>query len=153
MSSLVFEVLDAHVIHGRADHIAVSDASGEMTYAQLLHQSACIAGGLGHMGVEAGTSVLIDVEPGRHLVVCVLALARIGALPAADAEFAISGTPPTLKAPDTEVDWDLLDKAGRTEPAQAPESDPAGYESALRDSYGEIIDVLERGGTVTVPAV
>lgn len=148
MTSLAFRVLDAHVIHGRADNIAVSDDRGDMSYAQLLHESACIAAGLNHMGIEAGTAVVVDLEPGRHRVTTALAIARIGALPASAAEFTISGRPPTLKAPDTEVAWDVLDKAGRTEPAQAPESDEDGYEAALRGAFGDIIDVLASGGTI-----
>lgn len=147
--SLVFRVLDAQVINGLADEIAVSDEQGTRSYAQLLHESACIASGLNHMGIEAGTSVVIDLAPGRHLVTTVLALARLGALPADSGDFTIQGTPPTLRTPDTEVVWDLLDKAGRTEPAVAPISDADGYEASLREAYGEIFDALERGNTIS----
>lgn len=151
MASLVFRVLDAHVIHGRADETAVRDTAGTMSYAQLLHESACIAAGLHHMGVDAGTAVAIDVGAGRHHVTAVLALARLGAVPAPQsqtAEFKLVGTPPVLQAPDTEVVWELLDKAGRTEPAAAPERDPDGYEQVLREVYGELLTTLEAGGTV-----
>ena len=149
MPSLIFRVLDAHVIHGLADAPAVRDEHGTRSYAQLLHESACIAGGLKHMGVEPGTQVVIDLDPGRHLVTTVLAIARLGALPAGGGDFTIAGSPPVLWAPGTEVTWDLLDKAGRTEPAVAPVTDAEGYEAALRQAYGEIFDVLEGGGTVS----
>lgn len=147
--SLIFRVLDSQVINGLADDIAVRDEQGTRSYAQLLHESACIAAGLNHMGIEAGTLVVVDLVPGRHLVTTVLALARLGALPSDVGDFTIQGTPPTLRTPDTEVVWDLLDKAGRTDPAAAPITDPDGYEQHLREAYAEIFDALERGETIS----
>lgn len=148
MTSLVFRVLDAQVVHGRADEIAVSDERGTTSYAQLLHESACIGAGLHHMGIEAGTFVTVDLPPGRDLVVTVLALARIGAIPSDAADFRLAGTPPVLHAPVTEVTWDVLDKAGRVDPHPAPEADPDGYEELMRAAYGEILATLEAGGTI-----
>jgi len=150
MTSLVFRVLDRQVVSGLADDLAISDDRGTMSYAQLLHESACIAAGLHHMGVDAGTHVVLEGLHGRDLVVAVLALARIGGLPAATGDFRVVGVPPVLHAPDTEVTWDVLDKAGRTDPATAPERDPEGYEEALRTAYGTIVETLENGGTITV---
>ncbi|KAA1376529.1 AMP-binding protein [Aeromicrobium fastidiosum] len=149
MTSLVFRILDWHVVSGLADDLAVSDARGTVSYAQLLHESACIAAGLRHMGVEPGTPVVLDGLHGRDLVTSVLACARIGAVPADTAAFRLAGTPPVLHAPSTEVTWDVLDKAGRTEPAAAPEHDDEGYEEHLRTTYKDIIETLERGGTIT----
>ncbi|MET0928984.1 MAG: AMP-binding protein [Aeromicrobium sp.] len=149
MTSLVFRVLDYQVVSGLADDDAIADARGTVSYAQLLHESACIGAGLHHMGIEPGTPVVLDDLHGRDLVIAVLACARIGALPAQTGDFRLSGTPPVLHAPDTEVTWDLLDKAGRTEPATAPEHDPEGYETVLRAGYDEIFSTLERGGTIT----
>jgi acyl-CoA synthetase (AMP-forming)/AMP-acid ligase II len=148
MTSLVFRTLDYQVISGFADHDAVSDARGTMSYAQLLHESACIGAGLHHMGIDPGTTIVLDDLHGRDLVVAVLAAARIGAVPAETADFRLVGTPPVLHAPATEVTWDLLDKAGRTEPATAPEHDPADYEAIMRDTYGPIFTTLESGGTI-----
>lgn len=150
MTSLIFRVLDAHVIGGRADDAAVRDSRGSVSYAQLLHESACIAAGLHHMGIEDGTQIVLDLGPGRELVTAVLACARIGAVPAQTADFVLAGTPPTLRTPSTEVAWDLLDQAGRTEPASAPAEDPDGYEMALRAAHGQLIVTLEAGGTVDV---
>jgi hypothetical protein len=149
MTSLVFRALDLQVISGLADDLAVSDARGTVSYAQLLHESACIGAGLHHMGIEPGTSVVLDDLHGRELVVAVLACARIGALPAATADFRLAGAPPVLQAPGTQVTWDLLDKAGRTDPAVAPDRDPEGYEDAMRAAHGDIFETLERGGTIT----
>lgn len=149
MDSLIFRVLDAQMIHGLADAPALRDDEGTRSYAQLLHESACIAAGLNHMGIESGTQVVIDLAPGRHLVTTVLAIARLGAVPADRAEFTIAGSPPTLLTSVTEVTWDVLDKAGRAEPAVAPVTDVEGYEESLRQAYGDIFDALERGDTVS----
>lgn len=149
MTSLVFRALDYQVVSGLADDIAIADARGTVSYAQLLHESACIAAGLHHMGIEPGTAIVLDDLRGRDLVISVLACARIGALPSGTGDFRLAGTPPVLRAPATEVTWDLLDKAGRTEPATAPEHDPEGYETALRAGYDEIFSTLERGGTIS----
>ncbi|WP_194839836.1 MULTISPECIES: AMP-binding protein [Aeromicrobium] len=148
MTSLVFRILDAHVIHGRADEIAISDERGTTSYAELLHESASIGAGLHHMGIEAGTFVTVDLPPGRDLVVTVLAMARIGAIPADSADFRLVGTPPVLHAPATEVAWDLLVKAGRVEPHPAPADDPDGYEELMRAAFGDILEVLEAGRTI-----
>ncbi|MCD9198466.1 AMP-binding protein [Aeromicrobium wangtongii] len=150
-NSLVFRTLDRQVISGLADDIAVSDARGTMSYAQLLHESACIAAGLHHMGIEAGTFVVLDNLHGRDLVVSVLACARITAVPSATGDFRLVGTPPVLHAPDTQVTWDVLDKAGRTEPAVAPVEDPDGYEEMLLAAHGDIFQVLLAGGAITHP--
>lgn len=149
MTSLVFRVLDHHVISGLADNLAIADARGTMSYAQLLHESACIAAGLHHMGIDAGSSVVLDDLHGRDLVISVLACARIGALPGTTGDFRLVGSPPVLHAPGTEVTWDVLDKAGRTEPHTAPEQDPDGYEQALRAAHPDVITTLEQGGTIT----
>ncbi|NRQ50270.1 AMP-binding protein [Aeromicrobium stalagmiti] len=149
MTSLVFRILDTHVIHGLADDIAIRDELGTKSYAQLLHESACIGAGLHHMGVEAGTHVKVDLPPGRDLVIAVLALARIGGLPSETGDFRLVGTPPVLHAPDTEVTWDVLDKAGRAEPHPAPESDPDAYEDRLRGAYPDIITQLEAGEAIS----
>jgi hypothetical protein len=149
MTSLVFRLLDRQVVAGLADDIAVADARGSVSYAQLLHESACIAAGLHHMGVDAGTLIVLEELHGRDLVTSVLACARIGAVPAETGSFRLVGSPPVLHAPDTEVTWDVLDKAGRTEPHTAPEHDPEGYENHLRTAYSHIIETLERGGTIT----
>ena len=149
MTSLVFRLLDRQVVSGLADEIAVADARGTVSYAQLLHESACIAAGLRHMGVEPGTPIVLDGLQGRDLVTSVLACARIGAVPADRADFRLAGAPPVLHAPNTEVTWDTLDKAGRTDPHTAPEHDPEGYEQALRAAYPDVIDTLEQGGTIS----
>lgn len=149
MTSLVFRVLDTHVIGGLADNIAIEDGRGTMSYAQLLHESASIAGALTHVGVEQGSRIVIELPSGRDRVVAVLACARIGAVPADEGDFRIFGTPPVLHTPTTEVKWSLLVQAGRTEPAGAPDMDADGYEELLLATHGDIFATLAAGGTIS----
>jgi non-ribosomal peptide synthetase component F len=149
MTSLIFRVLDDHVIHGLADNLAIQDDRGTMSYAELLHESASVAGALTNVGIGPGTGVLIDLERGREHVVAVLACARIGAVPRESADFRLAGMPPVLHLPDTEVPWDLLIQAGRIDPAPAPPDDPEGYEALMCEAYPDIFSALEAGKTIT----
>lgn len=148
MTSLIFRVLDAHVIDGLADDPAIADDRGPMSYAELLHESASIAGALLNLGLGTQTPVQIDLPAGRERAVMVLACARIGAVPQDAAEHRLAGDPPILHTPDTEVPWDLLIRAGRVDPAAAPDRDPDGYEQLMRETYGDIFPILEAGGTI-----
>lgn len=152
MASLIYRVLDAHVIHGLADNLAIQDERGSMSYAELLHESASVAGAFTSIGMVEGTGVHVDVPHGRELVVAVLALARLGAVPADDAELRLVGLPPVLHTSDTEVTWDLLIHAGRTDPASAPPTDPEGYEALIREAYPGIFQALEAGESIRYPA-
>ncbi len=149
MASLIYRVLDAHVIHGLADNLAIEDQRGTMSYAELLHESASIAGAFTSVGIAPGTGLQIDVAHGRELVVAVLACARIGVLPSPAADIRLAGVPPVLHLPDTEVPWHLLIQAGRTDPEPAPPEDPEGYESRMREAYPDIFSALESGETIT----
>lgn len=149
MSSLIFRALDTQVISGLADDPALSDDRGPMSYAELLHESASIAGALVNLGVGTGTPVHIDLRTNRERAVAVLACARVGAVPQDLAEHRLTGDPPVLHTPDTEVPWNLLVRAGRVDPAPAPDADPEGYEQLMRQAYGDIFTALEAGGTIT----
>ena len=149
MTSLVFRVLDHHVVHGLADELAIQDERGMMSYAELLHESASVAGAFTNVGIGPGAGVRIDLAHGRELVVAVLACTRLGAVPRETAEFRLAGMPPVLHTPDTEVPWQLLIKAGRIDPAPAPADDPEGYEALMRAAYPDIFSALEAGRTIT----
>lgn len=148
MTSLIFRVLDEHVIRGLADNLAIQDARGTMSYAELLHESASIAGAFSNLGIEAGTPVRLDVPEGREHVVAVLACARLGAVPQETAEFRLTGLPPVLHTTDTEVPWDLLIHAGRIEPAPAPHDDAEGYAQLMQAAYPDLFSTLAEGGTI-----
>ena len=148
MTSLIFRVLDEHVIHGLADNLAIEDERGTMSYAELLHESASVAGAFTNVGIGPGTGVQIDLAHGRELVVAVLACTRIAAVPQASAGFRLAGMPPVLHLPDTEVPWDLLIQAGRLDPAPAPSEDPEGYAELMQATYAELFATLEAGETI-----
>ena len=148
MASLVFRALDRHVVGGLADHPAIADERGSLSYAQLLHESACVAGAIGHLGVVGGTPVSIELPHSRELVIAVLACARLGAVPHATGLYVFGGTPPQFRTPDSEVEWTVLMRAGRAEPAPAPDRDADGYEDLLRAEHGELIDALIAGRTI-----
>lgn len=148
MTSLIFRVLDEHVIHGLADNLALQDARGQMSYAELLHESASVAGAFSNLGIEAGTPMRIEVPQGREHIVAVLACARLGAVPQETADFRLVGMPPVLHTVDTEVPWDLLIHAGRIEPAPAPHDDPEGYAALMQAAYADLFATLAEGSTL-----
>lgn len=148
--SLVFRVLEMNVIQGRADDIALTDTTGSMTYAHLLHDSASIAGALLQLGVSVGTEVTVDLPPGRHRVVAVLACARLGAEIGDDGTLRLSGDPAMLHTPDTEVPWGVLLRAGRTDPLGAPDADPDSYAPRLTADHETIFGPLLAGGVVVI---
>ena len=148
MTSLIFRTLDAHVVGGLADHPAVEDERGPMSYAQLLHESASLAGAMREVGVSQGTDVVIDLPGGRDRVTVVLACARLGAVPQVTAVHGFRGTPPVLRTPTTEIPWAVLIRAGRLDPAVAPDQDAEGYEVLLRELYDDIFATLLEGGTL-----
>ncbi len=149
MTSLIFRALDQHVVGGLADHPAIEDSRGPMSFAQLLHESAAVAGAFRHLGVATGTPIALDLADGRERVIAVLACARLGAVPSPDAAgFRLTGAPPIFSTPEIETTWDLLIRAGRNEPAPAPDRDPDGYELLLLSDYGDVFTALTAGRTI-----
>jgi acyl-coenzyme A synthetase/AMP-(fatty) acid ligase len=149
MTSLVFRALDQHVVGGLADNPAIEDERGAMSFAQLLHESASVAGAINQLGVTTGTTIALDLPDGRERVIAVLACARLGAVPdAAAIEFRLTGEPPAFHTTDSEVSWDLLIRAGRNDPAPAPDKDPDGYEQVLLEAYGDVFGPLTAGRAI-----
>jgi propionyl-CoA synthetase len=75
-----FDALDAHVIAGGADQVALTGSGQSWTYARLLEEVAAFGGVLRHCGVVTGDRIVIAlpaVVP--EAVVAVLACARVGA--------------------------------------------------------------------------
>ena len=146
MTTLVFRALDRHVVGGLADNNAVEDDRGPLSYAQLLHESACVAGAMSHLGVVSGTEVAIGISRGRNLVIAVLACARLGAVPGDLAAYRFAGE--VFHTPETEIPWDLLMRAGRSEPAPAPDHDPEGYEDLMTAGFPDIFAPLLAGESI-----
>ncbi len=84
--NVCFNALDRHVIHGRADQVALiydSPMTGTQrrwTYAELLDQVARFAGVLRDLGVRQGDRVVIYLPMIPEAVISMLACARIGAV-------------------------------------------------------------------------
>ena len=74
-----FDALDAHVVGGAADHVALTGAGESWTYARLLEEVAAFGGVLRHCGVVPGDRVVLALPAVPEAVVAVLACARIGA--------------------------------------------------------------------------
>lgn len=147
VDSLAFRLLDAHVVAGRADEPAWLGDGGSLTYAQLLHESAAIAGGLKHLGVRTGDVVALELE-GRDRVVALLALVRLAAVPGPDGSVGIvgsSGAPVVVRLPDDEVAWNVVRDLGRGDPAAALRTDPDGYEVRVAPEHADVIEPLLRG--------
>jgi hypothetical protein len=147
--SIAFRALDLNVISGRADETALSTGTGTLSYAQLLHESASLAGGLRELGLRAGAPVHLDV-PDRHVwVVSVLAVVRLGAEPDAEASFTITGDPAVIGVGGEEYEYDLVLRAGRVDPAAAAVHDEGDYGDRMERRYGDVLATLVHGGTLT----
>ncbi len=106
MAPTCFDALDAHVVEGAADRIALRGAGQSWTYARLLEEVAAFGGVLRHCGVVAGDRVVIALPAVPEAVVAVLACARIGATHALadDAEKALAEPAKVLVTASSEQD-------------------------------------------------
>jgi len=123
-----FNALDRHVVHGRADTVAVA-GERPTSYARLLEEVAAFGGVLRAFGAGLGDHVVLRLPPGRDALVALLAGWRIGAVlvleEPADGTVRV-GEPPAVLRRDVgpgeqELDWEVLLRAGRTDPAPSAE--------------------------------
>lgn len=124
-----FNALDRHVVHGRADDLAVV-ADRDYSYARLLTEVAALAGALRAFDLSLGHEVLVSGLPPLEHVLATLACARLGLVvhdtaPPAPAMALLGTLPPgpVGEAPVITADasgdltWDTAMTAGRTDPA------------------------------------
>ncbi len=153
-TNVSYALLDTAVISGRGEEPAL----GSMTHARLLEEVAALAGVLVHLGVGVGTPVVIDLDGDVDAVVAALATARIGGVvsteerPDARVVIASVGTRHAadgrvrllrgdhVEEPDLE--WSVMLRAGRTDPAACEVLDPGAAYTAER-TVAEQIAVLD----------
>lgn len=150
--SLAFRLLDHHVVTGRADEPAVLSPSGTLTYATLLHDSACLAAGLTHVGLPSGGSATLVEAPATIHVVSLLACVRLGVLTVPDADVRLGGEPARVVGPDIDEDWHVVLRAGRVDPAPAPAVDPDDYAERMLAEHPAILGALLEGRYFTPQA-
>ncbi|MFL6091127.1 MAG: AMP-binding protein [Aeromicrobium sp.] len=150
MTALGFELLDLHVVRGKADALACADESGALTFAQLLDRVASVAGGLSVLGVGIGHPVHIDLPRGNSQVVAVCAVIRLGAIPSAagDVRIAEVDGAEVVQVRGETVEFAVLERAGRSEPAPALRVDPDGYSEAVGVMFADIVEPLLSGSPV-----
>ncbi len=147
MASLGFDLLDRHVVAGRADATAV----GTLTYARLLERSAAVAAGLRVLGVQPGDEVAVRLD-GEDRVVVVAACIRLGALPGDAGAHVVSlddGTA-TVTVGDEVHPLDLVRRAGSGDPATALADDAPGYRDQVLGRVGDVVTPLLAGDAVRV---
>lgn len=151
MTSLGFELVDRHIVRGHADDLACADETGSLTFARLLDRVAAFAGGLRVLGVEAGHAVGVDLPMGSSRVVAVCAVIRLGAIPAAegdDVQISVVDGEAVVHVRGEVVEFDLVERGGRSDPAPALRTDPDGYSAAVGDMFADIVEPLLSGSPV-----
>ena len=144
--SLGFDLLDVHVVHGRADEPAVV---GSHTFARLLERAAAIAAGLGVIGVGVGTPVRVELE-GVVRVEVVCACIRLGALPGTegDARVVLDDGEPWVHVGAESHPLDLVRRAGSSDPAMALADDAEGYRERVLALVPDVVEPLLAGRPV-----
>jgi acyl-coenzyme A synthetase/AMP-(fatty) acid ligase len=149
-TALSFELLDRHVVAGRSDDVACSDASGSLTFARLLERSSALAGGFRVLGIGPGVGIHLDLPVGNERVVVACAVIRLGALPMPEAAariLSIDGVE-RIRINDDEIELALVERAGRSDPQPAPQTDPPGYAEVVGRELGDIVGPLLSGSPV-----
>ncbi len=155
-----YALLDAPVIAGRGEDTAVSTEARTWSHARLLEEVAALGGVLRHLGVGVGVPCVVDLDDDLDAIVAALATARVGGVittlddPAAPAVVVSAGSPVSrdgrvrlVRAPggtvdEPDLDWVVMIRAGRTDPAACEVLVP-GSSYSLERNVGEQIAVLE----------
>jgi hypothetical protein len=150
VTNVSFALLDAAVIAGRGEDPVV----GSRTHARLLEEVAAIGGVLRHLGVTLGAPVVIDLADDEDAVVTALATARIGGVvtgvdsPDAPVVVVSSGSSVSGEGrvrlvrgeavTEPDLDWDVMLRAGRTDPAAVEVLDPGAAYSPERSVADQV---------------
>jgi acyl-CoA synthetase (AMP-forming)/AMP-acid ligase II len=152
-TNVSFALLDAAVIAGRGEEPVVD----RMTHARLLEEVAALGGVLHHLGVETAVPVVIELESGLDAVIAALATARLGGvvctvdqvaapvvIVSAGSELTADGRLRLVRGDNVQepdLEWDVMIRAGRTDPAACTVLEPDSPYSPER-SVAEEIAVL-----------
>ena len=153
------------MVRGRADDVALA-SERPTTYARLLEEVAAFGGVLRAFGVQPGETVTSGLT-GRDGLLVLLACLRVGATLVVDDSTCVAmpgGAAVRRDAQGDELDWDVVLRAGRTDPApcaEVPAGAPALVVDGRRISTEELLTVrvgrpydalatLLAGGTVTL---
>src|SRR4051794_40226792 len=150
ITNVSFALLDAAIIAGHGEDRVL----GTDTHARLLEEVAALGGVLRHLGAGPGIPVVVDLVDDADAVLAALAIARIGGIVTTlddpDAPVVLVGPGSTISgegrtrlvrgAPVTEPDleWELMLRAGRTDPAATEVLDPGAAYSPERSVAGQI---------------
>jgi hypothetical protein len=153
-TNVSFALLDAAVVGGRGEDPVVV---GGMTHARMLEEVAAVGGVLRHLGVVPGVPVVVDLEPDLEAVVAALSTARLGGVvtttddPAAPvlvvssrSTLAAQGRTRLVRGEEVaepDLEWNLMLRAGRTDPAACERLEPESAYSPTR-SVAEQIELL-----------
>lgn len=162
MSNVSWDLLDAPVIGGRGEEPVV-DGARTWTHARLLEEVAALGGLLRHLGVGVGVPVVValDEEHALEAVAAALATARIGGVVRTDddgsAPVVVVSSGSTVPAgegrerlvraragesvAEPDLDWSVMLRAGRTDPAACEVLEPGAAYSPTR-SVAEQREVL-----------
>jgi hypothetical protein len=145
--NLCFNALDRHVVHGRADDVALA-GDKPRSYARLLEDVAAFGGVFRAFGVVPGDRVSSGLTGTDGLVVLLAAL-RVGAVLVLDATEAVTmpgGGVVRRNPTGGELDWDVVMRAGRTDPAPCAEV-PVTAAALVLDGRTVTTGDLLAGGT------
>jgi hypothetical protein len=129
-----------------------------MSHARLLEEVAALGGVLRHLGAGPGVPVVVDLPDPKDAVVTALAVARIGGVvtrvDAPEAPVAVVSSGSSVSGSDRvrlvrgesvtepDLDWQVMIRAGRTDPAACEVLDPRAAYSPER-SVADQIALLE----------
>lgn len=125
--NLCFNALDRHVVHGRAETVALVAGDVRLDFATLVERAASLGGALRSLGVGRGVPVSVELPPGVERLLVLLAVLRLGAV-------YVEGSAPGVE-PHLAVDPDLVQPA-----TKAGRNDPAGCEPLPPDATALVVD-------------
>ena len=163
ISNVSWDLLDAAVIGGRGEEPVVEGGARTWTHARLLEEVGALGGLLHHLGIGVGVPVVValDEEHAVEAVAAALATARIGGVvcteddgsapvvvvssgstvPAGEGRERLVRARPGESVAEPDLDWSVMLRAGRTDPAACVVLEPGAAYSPTR-SVAEQREVL-----------